>query len=395
MPCSTAPVHVLRTCDPAPNLSPLYKILHLIKSLGRGGAETLLSETLRVHDRDAFTFQYAYFVSFKGQLAVDLREQGATVTCLRADSAPAILGSLPRLARLVKKERFDLIHCHLPVSAVAGRLVGKYLGVPVVYTEHNKQERYHPATRRANLWTMGLNAAVLAVSDDVKQSIVENWSGPADRVSVLINGVNTARYDPAQYDKRTCREELQLPPEAVIVGTVCVFRTQKRLELWLELARQLRAAVPNAYFVVLGDGPTEEMVKATAKEYQLEDHIVFPGRLDEVRPYLAAMDVYLMTSEFEGLPIAMLEAMSMALPIVATAAGGIPEAVTDGVEGFLRPVPDWRELYAPLERLVKDEALRKECGAAARRRVIQEFSIEKMAHELETVYRRVLEHPRS
>ena len=372
----------------------MYKILHLIKSLGRGGAETLLSETLRVHDKDAFTFQYAYFVGYKGQLAVDLREQGATVTCLNADSTPAILSSLPRLARLVKKEGFDLIHCHLPVSAVAGRLVGNYLGVPVVYTEHNKQERYHPATRRANLWTMGLNAAVLAVSDDVKQSIVENWSGPADRVSVLINGVNTARYDPAQYDKRECREALQLPPQAVIVGTVCVFRSQKRLELWLELARQLRAAVPNAYFVVLGDGPTEELVKATAKKYQLEDHIVFPGRLDEVRPYLAAMDVYLMTSEFEGLPIAMLEAMSMALPIVATAAGGIPEAVTEGVEGFLRPVPDWRELYNPLERLVNDEALRQQCGTAARRRVIQDFSIEKMARELETVYRRVLENPK-
>ncbi|CAH0998971.1 N-acetyl-alpha-D-glucosaminyl L-malate synthase [Neolewinella maritima] len=368
----------------------MYKILHLIKSLGRGGAETLLSETLRVHDRKAFEFQYAYFVSYKGQLAEDLRAQDAVVTCLNADSAPAILASLPRLAAYVKRENFDLIHCHLPVSAVAGRLVGKFLGVPVVYTEHNKQERYHGATRRANLLTMDYNAAILAVSDDVRDSIAAHWKGPKGKLSVLINGVNTERYDPANYDRLVSRTELKLPATAPIVGTVCVFRDQKRLELWLDLARRLREAVPAVHFVLIGDGPTEELVKSRATVFDLHDCVHFPGRLDEVRPWLSAMDVYLMTSEFEGLPIAMLEAMSMALPIVATAAGGIPEAVTDGAQGFLRPVADWAELYDPLHQLVQDDTLRARLGASARKRVIADFSIQKMAGELEAVYHRIL-----
>lgn len=367
----------------------MINVLHLIKSLGRGGAETLLSETLRVHDRSEFAFEYAYFVSYKGQLAEDLREQGVEVSCLNADSAPAILAKLPALARLVQEKNINLIHCHLPISAAAGRLVGKYLGVPVVYTEHNKQERYHPATRRLNLATMGLNAEVLTVSEDVRQSLLAHWSGDQRRVSVLINGVNTSRYNPAQYDQRNCREELGLPAEAPIVGTVCVFRTQKRLECWLDLAARTLKEIPDAYFVVIGDGPTEEQVKARAKALGLLDRIRFPGRLDEVRQWLAAMDVYLMTSEFEGLPIALLEAMSMELPIVTTSAGGIAEAVTDGTEGFVVPVEDWENLLPPLVKLLRDADLRQKTGKAARERVIRDFSIERMARELEAVYRRV------
>ena len=368
----------------------MYRVLHLIKSLGRGGAETLLSETLRVHDRGQFDFHYAYFVSYKGQMGEDLRQQGAPVHCLEVDTSAAILARLPALLRHVREGRFDLIHCHLPVSAVVGRLVGRLIGVPVVYTEHNKQERYHPITRRVNLATMGLNAAILSVSEDVKQSIEARWNGDRRKLRVLINGVNTQRFNPADYDKTRCRSELGLPAGVPIIGTVCVFRTQKRLDRWMQLARDLKQQIPEAYFVVLGDGPMEEQVKQLAITYQLKDSIVFPGRLEEVRPYLAAMDIYLMTSEFEGLPIAMLEAMSMALPVVATAAGGIGEAIRSGEEGLVEPVGEWFNLLPHLLQLVQNEQLRQQLGTAARRRVLAEFSIRKMAKELEAVYTEVL-----
>lgn len=351
----------------------------------------MLSETLRVHDRKNFVFHFAYFVSYKGQLGEELRKQGAPVKCFEANSAPAILAKTPALAAFVRREGFDLIHCHLPLSAVVGRLVGRYANVPVVYTEHNKQERYHQATRLANLATMGLNAKVLAVSDDVRQSLLHHWDGPKERVRVLINGVNTERFNPDHCDRGQSRLRLGLPADVPIVGTVCVFRVQKRLNLWMELARQVKAEIPTAHFVVIGDGPTESQVKGLAREYGLENSITFPGRLEEVRPWMSAMDVYLMTSEFEGLPIAMLEAMSMGLPIVATAAGGIPEAVTDGREGHLTSVDAWEGLKQPLLKLVRNPALRWRQGEAARKRVMTDFSIQTMANELEAVYREVID----
>ena len=129
----------------------MIKVYHVIKSLGRGGAEMLLPETLRVHDREQFDFRYAYFLPHKGQVAEDLREIGAEVDCLGGSNSAAILAKVPALARLARDWGADLLHCHLPVAGIAGRLAGKLGGIPVVYTEHNKQERYHALTRRLNL----------------------------------------------------------------------------------------------------------------------------------------------------------------------------------------------------------------------------------------------------
>ena len=182
-----------------------------------------------------------------------------------------------------------------------------------------------------------------------------------------------------------------MPEDKLIVGTVCVFRTQKRLHLWLELAQRLYRANPALHFVIVGDGPEEDRLREQVRAQGMEDVVSFPGRLEEVRPWLASMDVYLMTSEFEGLPIAMLEAMSMELPVVATAAGGIGEAVTDGVEGYLAPVPDWERLEVPLRNLLADADLRSRIGRGARTRVQREFSVRRMAAELEKIYTDVLD----
>ena len=367
----------------------MIKVYHLIKSLGRGGAEMLLPETLRVHDREAFAFRYAYFLPHKGQVAEDLRGMGVTVDCFAATNNAAILAKTAEVAKTAREWGADLIHCHLPIAGVVGRLVGRLTGIPVIYTEHNKQERYHFLTRQLNLRTMAWNRYVITCSGDVKVSLDAHRQLPGTPVVPLLNGVNTARFSPAAYPHAQAIRELGLPADKSIVGTVCVFRTQKRLHHWLELAHRLYRENPRLHFVIVGDGPEEDRLRAQVKAQGMEAAISFPGRIQEVRPWLAAMDVYLMTSEFEGLPIAMLEAMSMELPVVATAAGGIGEAIADGAEGFLAPVDAWETLLAPLQRLLADADLRRTVGAAARERVRREFSIERMTHELESIYRQV------
>ena len=349
----------------------------------------LLPETLRVHNRDKFSFRYIYFLPHKGQVADDLRQLGVTVDCLAATNNAAILGKTREVAGIAKDWQADLIHCHLPIAGVVGRLVGKLTGIPVIYTEHNKQERYHFLTRQLNLRTLAWNRYVITCSGDVKVSIERHTALPDTPVEPLLNGVNTERFSRSDFPRTRVRAQLELPADKTIVGTVCVFRTQKRLHHWLELARRLYADDPTLHFVVVGDGPEEVTLRQQITDNQMEDVISLPGRIQEVRPWLGAMDVYLMTSEFEGLPIAMLEAMSMALPVVATQAGGIGEAITDGVEGFLCPVTDWEALERPLRELIVDPGLRKRIGEAARSRVQREFSVQRMTTELERIYTQV------
>jgi glycosyltransferase involved in cell wall biosynthesis len=363
------------------------KILHLIKSLGRGGAEMLLPETIARHDRVVFDFAVGYFVPEKNQVVPLLEDLDVEVQCFPTSNPYLMPTRLPALIRFARQVGADIIHCHLPLSGVVGRLLGLATGLPVVYTEHNMQERYHPLTRRANQLTMRFNDRILTVSEEARSSLLQHLNGSRSKVQTLLNGVNTHHFNPDGFSREAAHSQLSLPTDTVVIGTIAVFRTQKRLDRWLRLAQRIHEQHPHTRFLLVGDGPEMKKLKELSQELGLGEAVYFPGRLEEVRQSLAAMDIYLMTSDFEGLPIALLEAMSMRLPVVATRVGGIPEVVTDGVEGFLSPKEDLDSLFGYLDQLIDFPELRTEVGRAARERVVDKFSIERMVGELEEVYR--------
>ncbi len=281
----------------------------------------------------------------------------------------------------------DLVHAHLPLAGVAARLAGRIAGTPVIYTEHNLQERYHPLTRRANLATWRLQKAAVAVSAEVAESIARH--APAGvPVRVVRNGIETGPPDEA--GGRAVRAALGVPPGVPLIGTVAVFRRQKRLDHWLEAARRIADRRPDARFAIVGDGPLRPEVEASAARLGLSGRLAFPGLQEDVRPWLAALDLYLMTSEFEGLPLALLEAMAAGRAVAVTGVGGVPEAVIDGESGVVRPFGDVAGLADAAQALLADPERRTRLGAAARRRVETSFGIRRMAAELESLYREVL-----
>ncbi len=365
------------------------RVLHLIKSLGRGGAEVLLAEGLSVADRDRFDFEFGYFLPWKNALVPALQQQGATVTCFQTKSSLAMLASTRRVAKHLRENQIDLIHAHLPLAGVVARRAGKLAGVPVVYTEHNLQERYHRLTRWLNMKTWRRQAEAIAVSGDVADSI-RRHAGDSIPLHTVLNGVNVRSFDPAGYDGADVRRDLGIPEGSPIVGTVAVFRLQKRLDDWLRVARQVADTIPETHFLLVGDGPEREHVEATVAQHNLAENVHLVGLQEETRPYFAAMDVYLMTSEFEGLPIALLEAMAMKVPPVVTSVGGIPELVNSGVNGYLQPYGAVAELGHSVLTLLQDPARRAKIGSAARESVVAAFSMERMQRELEDIYHRVL-----
>ena len=123
------------------------KVLHIIKSLGRGGAEMLLPETLALHDQENFEFHYIYFLPWKDQMVSAIESQSGKVSCFKATNNLKILAKRNEVIAYVKRHQIDLIHCHLPWAGFLGRLVFRKTRVPTIYTEHNKQERYHKVTK--------------------------------------------------------------------------------------------------------------------------------------------------------------------------------------------------------------------------------------------------------
>jgi glycosyltransferase involved in cell wall biosynthesis len=171
-----------------------------------------------------------------------------------------------------------------------------------------------------------------------------------------------------------------------VVGVVAVFRFQKRLVEWLQVIHDLREKNSNIYGIIVGAGPLEEEIKEEWRRLNLEEVVFFTGLQTNVKPYFEAMDVFMMSSSFEGLPIALLEAMSMECAVVSTDAGGIKEVIRNEEDGLTVPVEEWRNLSEKLELLIQDPAKLKRFQKAARNRVVESFSLQRMVEELEGYY---------
>jgi glycosyltransferase involved in cell wall biosynthesis len=385
------------------------KILLLIKGLGLGGAERLLVDALSFVDRTRFDYHVAYLLPWKNFLVTDLERFGIPVHCLGdmagspdklfrgPTGSPAAVRLLPRalrqLLRLHRREKFDLVQADLPLAGILARLVGRWMRVPIVYTEHNLQERYHSLTRWVNAATYGWNRRVLAVSTEVAASIERSGLSQRTRVVTLPNGVPIESIRSESADGPSLRGELDIPQDHLVVGTVAVFRTQKRLEDWLQVAARVAERRTDVTFLLVGSGPLEPTIRARIDALGLARRVRAPGFRPDGRRLMAVMDVYLMTSEFEGLPMALLEAMALGKPAVSTAVGGVPEVLEHGVSGLLTPIGAIDQLSAGVLQLLENPTLRQQMGQRAMRKVESEYHVRRRIAAIENLYREVLEEP--
>ena len=367
-----------------------FKILILIKGLGLGGAERLIVDSLPYLNREQFDYEFAYMLPWKDFLVPTITKADFPVHCLNMQKTWHFPSMLRRLQKLIRGRNFDLIHADLPVTGILARLMGRRFGIPVIYTEHNLQERYHPLTRRANALTFGWNDCVLAVSEEVTASINRSGLGRKTKVKTLLNGVPVEQVRAEAGNVNGLREEFGIPRNNLIVGTVAVFRRQKRLQDWLEVASRVTKQQKNVTFLLVGHGPEEAMLRSRIRELRIEDRVVMPGFRPDGRRVMALMDVFLMTSEFEGLPMALLEAMALAKPVVATAVGGIPEVVKNGDKGFLSNVGAVDELAGCTTKLLHDHQLRQRMGERGAAKVEEKFHIKYRVKFIENLYLEVL-----
>jgi glycosyltransferase involved in cell wall biosynthesis len=363
-------------------------VLHIIKSLGRGGAEMLLPETIRVHNKEEFKFHVIYFLPWKNQMVQELEEAGAKVICFAATNNIKILLQARKIAGYVKEHQIDVIHCHLPWAGFLGRIVHKLTGVPVLYTEHNKQERYHKLTKGINRFTFNWQTAAIAVSGEVAESIQKNIA-PKIQVHTILNGVNTDRFKKSEEGRIKIRQEYGWDDDTIVIGTLAVFRFQKRLDLWLGLFKKIKNLHPDKKLkgVIVGAGPLKDLIEQKRTELGLEEDVLMPGLQTNTIDWFSAMDIYMMCSVFEGLPIALLEAMSCELPVVTTNAGGIGEVIRHEVDGLLTGVDTPNDLIQHASSLITNDAFRNQLASASRQRVADAFGMEKMVRELESRYR--------
>lgn len=337
-------------------------VLFVIKGLRVGGAERwvlLATKWLRAH---GVSVSIANLDPDLTHLEPQLIEAGAQVEGFDVFSW-RVISETRRLVRFIEDIRADLIHAHLPMSGVIARCVGRYLRLPVVYTEHSVVDRYSLPTRWLNRLTYGMDSRKIAVSSAIANAIFEEygnvWRG---RVDLIQNPIDVAEVGAGVQKAESLRAELGIPSNHVLIGSVASFRPVKRLDLLLTVFTKIAVDHPNASLLLVGTGPEMDRLVELTKILGIEKSVHFTGFRPDPARYTAALDIFVLCSEWEGLPIAVLEAMATGRAVVATAVGGVPEVIRDGHTGLLVQSGNAEQLMMSIVSLIENPLKRATLG---------------------------------
>jgi glycosyltransferase involved in cell wall biosynthesis len=284
--------------------------------------------------------------------------------------------AMSRLVRFCRRWRPDVIHTQLSRADWIGRPLARALGVPVISTIHNVHSRmyhaeFHPVVARLGLaldrWSSKFTTRFIAVSTGVRRDL-EAQGVPADQIVVIHNGLNLEGRRPA-IPREVVRRTWNAATDDVVVGTVALLKAQKGLSFLVEAARIATAVNQRLRFVHIGDGPLRDEVTRQVAAAGLGDRFRLLDRQRDPVALMSGMDIFALPSLWEGLPIALLEAMSSGLPAVGTAVSGIEEVIDHDRTGLLVPPADAGALANAILQLAADPAARRRLGTAAAQRM--------------------------
>ena len=365
----------------------MIRVLTLSDNLDRaGGAERVAAYIALGLDRSRFESFACTTRPARGDLLEQVRSE---IPLLQLDRTHrATVWDFAPLVRLLRRERIDVLHAHKFGSNVWGVLVGRLARVPVIVShEHTWSYEGEPVRKLLDreLIARGSDAFVAVSREDRRRMIEIERVQPAKAV-FMPNGIPSLDA-PTGADVRA---ELGIPADAPVVGSLSVLRAQKRLDVLLRAVASLLPRHPGLRVLIPGIGPEEESLRALARELGAERAATFLGTRGDVPDYLAALDVAVNSSDFEGSPLSVMEFMAAGKAIVATRVGGVPDLIEDGAHGLLVPPRDPEALAGALARLLGDTALQARFGAAARERQQREFTVEAMVSRFEGLYERLL-----
>jgi glycosyltransferase involved in cell wall biosynthesis len=366
----------------------IRNVVYFTDTTGFGGAEQSLLNLIRGLDRSAWRPVLLHHAEPGMEpLAIEARKLGVETMAVPVRSKG--LRGIPPLVQQLRSLRADVFHAHLtwPLACRHGLVAAKLARVPaIVTTLHLFVEIGYGRRCRLeqSILALGIDRHI-AVSRALAARLGDTFRISAGKIQVVHNGIPTAQFDrEAEPRLRTAWSgNMQTP----IVVCLARLHRQKGIVFLLQAATR----VPEAVFVVVGDGPDREKLEAQARELRVQDRVVFLGQRDDVPDLLASCDVFVLPSLWEGLPLSILEAMAANRPVIATSVGGTPEAITNGETGLLVPPSDPIALAEAIQAVLHDPEFARGLATRGRAHVRQEFSVETMVRRITGIYEDLLD----
>jgi len=367
------------------------RVLYTVNRMDVGGSQTHLVQVLRLLDRRRFEPMLCC-LSGHGALLETARETGATVVGagLGGLKSPKALGAVVRLARFMRGARIDVVHNYLLRANLVGTVAARLARVPVVLTSkrgcHERRGLELAAARLSNR----LTDCITANADAVRAFVHDNERCPLDKMVVIPSGVDSDRFaplPPADYKAR-----IGVAPDRLVVGIVTRQRVRKGVEEFLRAMATVRERLPAACAVLVGEVSLDATLVDLVRQLGLEGHLHLLGPRADMPAVMSAFDLFVLSSHDEGMSNAILEAMAMYKPVVATDVGGTREVVQAGMTGLLVPPKDPAALADAIIRVLSDPvAARTAMGERARQVVVERFSAHAMVRQMEDLYAHLLQ----
>lgn len=367
------------------------KVLYLITELGIGGAQSALYRLVASLNREKFQPTVACFYNGNCLYGKLIEEMGIPVIDLSTNQKKWRLDALWRLYLLIHREQPTLLHTWLYHANIAGRVIGRIAGVPIIISSERNIYLSNSIRTLLNRITSPLSDRIFCVSQSVANYVVEFIGVSRDKISVIPNGVDIKDFVGLP-DPQTIRMHYGLPPNDFIVGSVGRLHPVKNFDLLIKVFKRLHELYPRAHLMIIGDGPLRKNLESLCCELGLSknEHVFFLGDQTDIPALLSAMDLFVLPSKHEGMPNAVLEAMAAGLPVVTTSAGGTQEIIQNNKTGILVKPDDPEALYQALALLFSDSELRRRLGNAAYGHVKENFSLDRTINITVNLYQEII-----
>lgn len=363
------------------------RLLQITHDLDLGGLQQVIYNICRSIDHTRFEVA-VLCLRARGIYAADVEALGIPVHLLEQKPGGVDYLAFAKVARLLRELQIDVIHTHNTQPFIDGTLGAVMAGVrTIIHTDHARsfpdKFRYMVAEKIMSLFAY----RVVGCSDHTSHQLITHEKISRRKVRTILNGIDPARFD-LQVDRTAKRRELGLPASGSVIGLAVRLSDQKGITYLLRAMPLILNEHPQTSLLIAGDGELADELKSEAAALGVSGNVVFCGARKDIPELLRILDIYVLPSLWEGLPMVILEAMAAGCPVVATNVGGNPSAVVDGRTGRLISPADPAALAAAITGLLASESLRQAYSRAARDLFLERFTAEKMTRRYERLYSR-------
>ncbi|MFT6689925.1 MAG: glycosyltransferase involved in cell wall biosynthesis [Colwellia sp.] len=360
-------------------------VMHVTYDMRIGGTEMVIKNIIENVTDQPVTMSIFCIESPIGPWGQKLQSSGVAITC-NARKPGFDLRLIFTIRAHIKAHNIDVIHCHQYTPWVYGALAAFGLGKKVIFTEHG---RFYPDTsswkrRFINPILVKITSSITAISAATKQALAEYEFIPKSAISVVYNGIQLNNKN--KTDKASVRSRLNLKPDDLVFGTIARFDPIKNQVLMINAFKTVNVNFPKSKLLMIGDGEMKQALVALVAKLNLQDSVIFTGYLSYPLNYLAAMDVFLLSSLSEGTSMTLLEAMALGKPCVVTDAGGNREIIINEENGLVTANENAELFSQAMQTLAIDSALLQKMGDAARVRFITHFTAKRMNQKYYLLY---------